>query len=157
MKRQITLLILILFINSFFYGCEDWFKEDEKENYIPVGIMVKGKLTLKNSDGDVINFPEPFEYRAIEIDLGKAGMMGNKFLAHIDYGGNFSTKELMSFKIYKEQPIKAVAYAKSVPDTYTQIYGVAELTWAELWYQVDGFDDYYTWCAELYPVLQLKE
>ena len=154
MKRKIQIIILISFIGCFFYGCEDWFKDEEVEEYITVIVRVKGKLTLKNSDGDVINLPESFDYGTIQIEIGKAGNLGNRFMEYIDETGSFHTEQVI-LKVYKEQPVEAIAYAIEVPDTYTQIRGVGKLTWAELSSKVD-FGESYTMCFYCNPILQLK-
>lgn len=154
MKRKIQIIILISFIGCFFYGCEDWFKAAEGEEYINVSVSVYGTLILKNSDGDVINFPESFEYGAIQIEIGKAGNLGNRFIKYINETGSFQTEQVF-LKVYKEQPVEAIAYAIEVPDTYTQIRGVGKLTWAELSSKVD-FGESWQMSFGLYPVLQLK-
>ncbi len=75
-------------------------------------------------------------------------------MEYIDETGSFHTEQVI-LKVYKEQPVEAIAYAIEVPDTYTQIRGVGKLTWAELSSKVD-FGEIWSISFVLNPVLQLK-
>ena len=154
MKIKNQLLIVIIYLTCFFYGCKT---VEQLRDIIFVNVVVQGSITLLNSDGDEIDFSGLFVNPSVEIAVGKAGNTGDIYLLEIDEDGDFLTQQtLWWFEIYREQGIKAVAYMLSVPDEYTQIYGIDKLTWAELFSKVD-FGDEYTWEAELNPILQLKE
>lgn len=157
MKRKITLLILILFIGSFFYGCEDWFKEDEKENYIIVSIGAKGWLRLKNSNNEEFACPEILHNTLIRVDAIKAQGLRHNLTLEIEEDCGFdSYGTLVTFNLYKEQDIFIYAHVESVPDEYMQITDSDHLSWAEVYSKKD-FGETYTWYPTLTPYWMLKE
>lgn len=147
-------IIIFIFIVCSFYGCEDFFKAAEGEEYIQVTVSAHGNISLKDSDGKVMDLPKPFEYGTIQIEIGKDGSMENKSIVYINELGGFES-ESVHLKVFKEQPVEAIAYAIEVPDTYIQFIGTDELTWAELHSKVD-FGETYNVKLVLLPVLQLK-
>lgn len=147
MKRQITLLILILFVGFFFYGCEE--KEDTKD-YITVNISFEGYVDLKNSTtGEYVDCPEEFQLETMRVDITKAGGENFNLFVETNEVCDFFSDGTVSFKLYRDQDIEAMAYFETVPSGYTQIRGIEILTWDKVFPRND-FGETYDWFPFLY-------
>ena len=140
MKSKIQLLIIIIFLTCSSSECE---KIEDPKDYITVNVNIEGNFRLVNSTTGKRIIPS-VEGEDFRVDVIKAGGEQFNLYLYFEEDCEFDFDGIASFKLYKEQDIKIMAYIEAVPGGYTQIRGIELLTWDEVYPGVD-FGGKYVW------------
>jgi len=143
-KRLAAIGVIFLFITLCFGGCE----ELEKPDYITVECRASITGLLMGKDNATYSWWASPEGLPIRVDFIKAG--GESFTLQCEIGMvATAATDIVSFKLYREQPIEAVM---TVQGGYQDFYPTVPVQYATLtWETVDAAADFggsYYWCPE---------
>ena len=152
-KIIISFIGLLMFAGAFGEGCEEE-EQEPKPDYITVNVTTKGKVLSKKVGNPVLLCYQLLQDLTVRVDVIKAG--GERFNLFTQTGTDcrFQT-ELVSFKLYREQPIEIIAYAEQVPGGVTQVEGTDYLSWDEV-YPMYDFGSTYNYTSDV-TVLWLED
>ena len=145
-KVTISLAGLLMVAGSFGDGCEG---EEPKPDYITVNVLTEGNHLLKHVDTGELSCDSRVSSAIVRVDIIKAGGERFNFYKTIEEPSCYFTTEMVTFKLYREQPIEVVAYSESVPGGYTQVRGIDILNWEQVYPSYD-FGETYTWNAGVF-------
>ena len=147
MKKKIIISLLgLLFIAGDFVGsCDE--ELEPKPDYIIVNVLTKGSLLFKSPGSIEGTCIDTTKNVPIRVDVTEGGGEQSNFFLQTSDHCEFAT-ETVTIRLYREQQIEIKAYAEQVPGGYTQVRGMDNLKWIDV-YSVKDYGETYNYTSNV--------